>query len=54
MTLDSHRNRCKSRRKPENTTVRARVLRALNIELAALSIAMKEPTGSVHRRNTEE
>ncbi|MBR3410172.1 MAG: hypothetical protein IKG94_05290 [Candidatus Methanomethylophilaceae archaeon] len=31
-----------------------RVPRALKTEPAALSITMKEPTGSVHRRITEE
>ncbi len=54
MTFEFHKNRYQSRRGLEETTVRARVPRALKTELAALSIAMEEPMDSILRRIIED
>jgi hypothetical protein len=54
MTIELRKNRYASRRGPEETTVRARVPKALKTELLALSIALEEPMDSIVRRVVEE
>jgi hypothetical protein len=54
MAFELRKNRYASRRGPEETTVGARVPRALKTELLAPSVAMEEPMGPIARRVVEE